>query len=161
MSSTIDQALDATQVMSELVSSLEETLSSWIDQHRLRRSILVVEDNDDCRILICEVLQHGLGVPVVGVASGAEAFKEWRSTRHGVVVMDVQLMERESGVHVAHSIGRGPRIVLLSGVANDKLLRDAARALHADWMTKPFNNDALVALVQRNLNSAVPQATST
>lgn len=156
MRSAYEDAAEVGQRLVDGMNTLTESLKEWLSTNQLSRRVLVVEDDLDVCTLLQTAISSSLNVPVDATQSGGEAYRKWRSLRHGVVVMDVQLMERDSGVHVAHSLGRDPRIILVSGLRPRESLDNAARALHADVVPKPFSVKALLELVQRRLDEAVP-----
>ena len=149
MSRIDDEALKEARALKDSLTTLGGMLGSWLSRNRLSYRILVVDDSELMRMSISEILRTKLQVPVDVAATGADAVKQWRAGRHGVVVMDVQLVAGspgESGVHVAHSLGRGPRIVLISGFAEEALLEETAQAL-----------DVAVSTVKYRLRSAIEQ----
>lgn len=157
MSRIDDEAVKEAQALKDSLTTLGGMLGSWLARNRLSYRILVVDDSELMRMSIREILRDKLQVPVDVAATGADAVKQWRAGRHGVVVMDVQLVagsQGESGVHVAHSLGRGPRIVLISGFAEEALLEETAQALDAEAFVKPFDIDKFVETVRRLLAKA-------
>ena len=118
--------------------------------------ILVVDDSE----INCEVAQHilhGHGATVAITHSGAEALERLRQdpTAFEIVLMDVQMPDMD-GNEVAQRIRTElqletlPIIALTAGA----LLSERARSLQAgmnDFLTKPFEPAALIALVGRHL----------
>jgi DNA-binding response OmpR family regulator len=156
MRSAYDVAAAVGQQLVDEIDTLTESLGEWLNLYRPSRRVLVVEDDGDLCTFLQAALASALKVPVDATQSGEDAYRKWCSARHGVVVMDVQLMERYSGVHVAQSLGRGPRIILITGMPDKELLGGTARALHADIVRKPFSIKELTALVRLRLDEVSP-----
>jgi DNA-binding response OmpR family regulator len=112
------------------------------------QSVLVVEDTEEIRELVCAVLRRA-GMAVRAVASGAEALAEIRQAEPDVVVLDLGLpdadgtevcrqIRAESACYVLMLTARAEEVDLLIGLA-----------VGADgYMAKPFSPRELVARVQ-------------
>jgi DNA-binding response OmpR family regulator len=115
------------------------------------QSVLVVEDTEEIRELVCTVLRRA-GMDVRAVASGAEALAEVRRAAPDVVVLDLGLpdadgtevcrqVRAESECYVLMLTARAEEVDLLIGLA-----------VGADgYMAKPFSPRELVARVQAML----------
>lgn len=110
-----------------------------------RARVLVVDDAEDLRLLISEVLIAD-GHSAVSVASGEEALTFLRARGPGeidVVVLDVQ-MPGADGWEVLQTLRAQPTVfgrpsVLLCSVKNSTADREMARLLGADdYLSKPF-----------------------
>ena len=120
-------------VMVAQVDDLSHHLREWLDDHALRRSILVVDDSPPALCALVALLAP-LGVPLHAVTddptcastlvllgahahvvdSLASASRVWAETRSAVVVSDLTLGDGVSGLSVLASMGRGPRCVLVT-----------------------------------------------
>ena len=120
---------------------------------RRRETILVVEDTDDVRKMICQILlQHGYHV--LEAANGQEALELCSS--HGnlihLLLTDI-VMPRMNGGELAEHVRRmHPRLpmILMSGYADDDLVRHLARL--AVFLAKPFTAVALMRKVREVLD---------
>jgi CheY-like chemotaxis protein len=113
-----------------------------------RGPVLVVDDDDDLRSLVAEVLEDE-GYDVATAPNGAEALAALRSgaPRPGVVLLDL-VMPGVDGHEVLDAIDadaslRGLTVLLLTGDAGD-----AARRV-TGVVTKPIDVDGLLAAVAR------------
>jgi CheY-like chemotaxis protein len=120
------------------------------------RRALVVDDADDLRLLITQVLRAD-GHDAVGVSSGREALATLRQAGPGgvaVVVLDVQ-MPLVDGWDVLECIRAEPAVfgrpaVLLCTVRNSAQDRERAERLGADdYLSKPFAIAELTEKVAR------------
>ncbi len=129
------------------------------------QSVLVVEDTEEIRELVCTVLRRA-GMDVRAVPTGAEALVEVRRSAPDVIVLDLGLpdadgteicrqIRAESECYVLMLTARAEEVDLLIGLA-----------VGADgYMAKPFSPRELVARVQAMLRfprqaqaPAAPQA---
>jgi two-component system phosphate regulon response regulator PhoB len=118
------------------------------------KTILIVEDQDDLRLLIRLTLRS-LG-RIVQAASAAEGLALMRSERPDLVVLDVWLGQ-DSGLDVCAAIKTDPgahatRVLLLSACGQQSDV-EAGLAAGADrYMIKPFSpqglSDAAAALLR-------------
>jgi DNA-binding response OmpR family regulator len=123
------------------------------------QSVLVVEDTDEIRELVCTVLGRA-GFEVRSVASGAECMAEVRRRPPDLIVLDLGLpdadgtevcrqIRAETGCYVLMLTARAEEVDLLIGLA-----------VGADgYMAKPFSPRELVARVQAMLRFPRPTAT--
>lgn len=124
------------------------------------RAVLIVDDEQHIRLLIEQTLEELLDedVDLYTAADGEEALDAIRAQRPDLVFLDV-MMPRRNGLEVCRAVRADPEtsgahIVLLTakGQAVD---RDEGLAAGADeYLTKPFDPDALLSLARRVLGLA-------
>lgn len=114
--------------------------------------VLVVDDNHDMANGIAMLLSEAdLGVQVAYSATGALSLME--AEAFDLVLSDIR-MPTMSGVDLLQSIrSRWPltKVVLLTAYGSIDSAVDAMKNGACDYLTKPFDNDALVDVVRRNL----------
>lgn len=109
--------------------------------------LLLVEDEDDLRLLIGEALRM-VGHTVVAVPDGPQAVLAMQEERFDVVVSDVSMPNGMSGIElVSHTTQLQPhaRIVLASGFARAQLPPLPERVT---FLPKPYRIPQLLALLQ-------------
>lgn len=113
-------------------------------------SVLVVEDDEDLRQLVVEVLV-GEGLSVRTASDGHEALAE--IAEHGMpglILLDMR-MPRMNGQEFAHALERlypvRAPLLVLTAAADARAI--AARINALDWLPKPFEIEQLIAAVQR------------
>ncbi|MGY1823924.1 response regulator [Geodermatophilus sp. SYSU D00079] len=112
------------------------------------QSVLVVEDTEEIRELVCTVLRKA-GMDVRAVESGAEAMVEIRRAAPDVVVLDLGLPDAD-GTEVCRQIRAESQcyVLMLTARAEEVDLL-IGLAVGADgYMAKPFSPRELVARVQ-------------
>jgi signal transduction histidine kinase/ActR/RegA family two-component response regulator len=118
-------------------------------------TILVAEDEDVVRELVCEVLgEHGYGVRSAN--DGQEAWEMFRArpTDFDLVLTDV-VMPRMSGGELARLIGRErPDLPMLfmSGYTGDELVKHGMREASTRLLEKPYTPEKLLQSVRRSLD---------
>ena len=122
----------------------------------MARTILVVDDQDELRLLISLTLQS-LG-RIVEASSAQQAREQVLAERPDLMVLDIWLGEGESGLDVCAALKRDPataatRVVLLSACGQQS---DIAAGLEAGadlYIVKPFSPfellDAVSGLLAR------------
>ena len=115
------------------------------------QSVLVVEDTEEIRELVCTVLRRA-GMQVRAVASGAEALTEVRRAAPDVVVLDLGLPDAD-GTEVCRQIrAESECYVLMLTARAEEVDLLIGLAVGADgYMAKPFSPRELVARVQAML----------
>jgi DNA-binding NarL/FixJ family response regulator len=113
-------------------------------------TILVIDDDDKLRALICDMLVNA-GYEVVPAVSGDEGIAAMRDRPPDLVISDIQMPGR-SGYEVCRAVraefGDIP-FMFLSGTRTEPYDRVAGFEFGADdYVTKPFDPDEFVARVR-------------
>ncbi|MFQ5845539.1 MAG: sigma-54-dependent transcriptional regulator [Planctomycetota bacterium] len=113
--------------------------------------ILFVEDDAALREACLSVFRRD-GFRAAGVATAAEALASFEGEeRWGIVVTDLRLPGTD-GLGLLREIKRRDRsvdVVLMTGYGTIKSAVEAMKVGASDYLTKPFEMDALVAVVRR------------
>ena len=117
---------------------------------RLRPVILVVDDEANARESFRLVLEDAYDV--IDVSDGQHALEAVRAFQVDLVLLDIQLPEMD-GIEVLErikAIDEGVEVILVTTVKTVRTAVAAAMKLGAfDSVTKPFDEDELLRLVQR------------
>jgi CheY-like chemotaxis protein len=114
--------------------------------------VLVVDDDDVIRQLICVNLElEGFEVHVA--VDGVDALEKVREVDPAVVTLDI-MMPRLDGWDAAARLRSDPetahvKVVLLSARAQEADLQRGSRIGVDAYLTKPFDPDDLITIVQR------------
>ncbi|XYI01534.1 sigma-54-dependent transcriptional regulator [Sorangium sp. So ce1128] len=115
--------------------------------------ILLVEDEVVIRAELRRLLErHGHAVVEVGSIAEAEADRDLRA--FDLVLADVRL-PGAPGTELVGRCGDAP-VVLMTSYATVKAAVDAVKRGAADYLSKPFDHDELLALVDHHLAGARP-----
>jgi len=117
-------------------------------------TVLVAEDEEVVRELVCEVLaEHGYRVRSAKDGQGAwELFSE-RPSEFDLVLTDV-VMPRMSGGELARLVARTrPElpVLFMSGYTGDELMKHGMREAGTRLLEKPFTPEGLLTAVRRTL----------
>ena len=132
-------------------------LRRWTREHQLARTILVVDDQAAAGAAMAEMLRQL--APVVLVGDYDAAVHAIERDHPAVVVADYHLADPHgrTGASLLAATERGPRAVLLSGLADFEALRDAASRVQAHPVSRPTDHaevEAFVDLVRGLLHDA-------
>jgi signal transduction histidine kinase/CheY-like chemotaxis protein len=127
-------------------------------------TVLVVEDEEIVRELVCEVLR-GEGYRVAGTDRGSEALRLVREELKVVdlLISDVVMPEMNGAVVARRVRELSPqaRVLFVSGYSESDMLDQGLEALSFQVMQKPFTPTALARKVREVLDGAeAPQAVS-
>ena len=118
--------------------------------------LLLVEDNPSNRMVACSFLGK-MGVQVTVAENGVEALKTVQTHSFDMILMDLQ-MPRMDGYEATRAIRklggkyqRLPIIALTADVVSDVKDRVAKAGMN-DYLSKPFNPNALYHKISKNLN---------
>jgi CheY-like chemotaxis protein len=115
------------------------------------RPILVVDDDDDVRNMLCAVLAAE-GYPVVGAADGIEALTSMRHNPPALAVVDM-MMPRMDGEELIRAMSQDAALVrvpvaIMSGQTTPSSVSAVLPRVTAR-LVKPFELDELLTLVHR------------
>lgn len=116
--------------------------------------VLVVDDDDDIRLLVATLLERA-GISVRVAPNGREGLREFHSWRPDLVVLDVAMPELDGWSVLDRIRDMSAVPVLMLTARGDELER--VRGLQAgadDYVVKPFGKQELVARVQALLRRA-------
>lgn len=120
--------------------------------------VLVIEDDADLRELL-SVMIESMGVEVESASNGKEALERMATKRPGMILLDMRMPVMDGWQFVREVDRRGgprPPIVVVTAAPNPA---ERASEVHAEaWLSKPFDRDTLVGLVDRFVRS--PQSNS-
>ena len=114
--------------------------------------VLVADDEEDIRLLVCLAVRKAGGTVVAAVGDGTAALHAARTERPDLVVLDVS-MPGATGLAVCEALRADPaaagcRVLLLSaGAGPDDIARGLAAGADA-YLPKPFTVAGLVAQVR-------------
>jgi DNA-binding NtrC family response regulator len=122
----------------------------------LPRRVLVVEDLEDTRESMQELLVVALSVEVDAAEDGVRALELLGEREYGVVVTDLR-MPRATGMRLLREVRerelRCP-VIVVTGNGSVKEAVEAMRLGAYDFLTKPLDPQQLIVLVDRALREA-------
>lgn len=125
--------------------------------HKQRPAILLIEDDDFMSSLLTFMLERQ-SMQVVHVADGPAALAQIEGPNSVDAVLLDLMLPQVSGMEVlaqlkAHPVWADTPVVVLSALDSGAQIAQALRAGAADYLTKPFNPEELLARLTRLLPS--------
>ena len=117
------------------------------------RRILIVEDLDDARESLQELLSLALSVEVDAAADGVRALELLAEREYGVVITDLR-MPRANGMRLLREVRERQLpcpVIVVTGHGSVKEAVEAMRLGAYDFLTKPLDPQQLILLVDRAL----------
>ncbi len=119
--------------------------------------ILIVDDEEDIRTLIADILgDEGFGTRMA--ASSEEAMAELNRDPPGLMILDIWLKDsRMDGIDVLKATKRdnpGVPVVIISGHGNIEIAVAAIKQGAYDFIEKPFNVDQLLVVISRAMETS-------
>lgn len=120
--------------------------------------ILLAEDDEDLRGIVRDLLKRN-DYSVVEATDGNDALEILRSNDYDLLLLDIN-MPGKSGVEVLQFIKQhnlACRVIMLTGTVGLNAAIESLKLGAADYITKPFNVNYLLASIKRVLS--LPNAT--
>jgi two-component system chemotaxis response regulator CheY len=120
----------------------------------MRKRILAVDDSASIRQMV-KLTLTGVGYDIVEAGDGAEGLSKARATTLDMVVTDLN-MPVMNGLGLIRELRklpayRGVPILFLTTESDPEMKQQAKAAGATGWITKPFQQDQLVAIVRKVL----------
>ncbi|OUC06174.1 hypothetical protein RY27_22675 [Litorilinea aerophila] len=116
--------------------------------------ILVVEDNPDVKLAICDILE-AYGYQVRSATNGIEALEILRQIRPDVILCDIMMPGMDGYSLLQHTRSdtelRTLPFIFLTGLTSTVDQRRAKDIGVEDYLTKPFNNNDLILAIRNAL----------
>jgi two-component system cell cycle response regulator DivK len=130
-------------------------MPSPIEPNNRQRTILIVDDFDDTRLLLRTWLEKK-GYRVVEAENGNEAIAQAESQQPDLIIMDVEMPELD-GLSATRKIralstGKTVPIVAVSAYGADQFRDDALAAGCNEYVPTPFEPDELAQLIRSLIN---------
>lgn len=119
-----------------------------------RKTVMVIDDEPDTVTLLKQIFMHN-GFNVSGAGSGKEALRKLPEVNPSIIILDLLMPEMDGLETLAeiHKFSNVPVIILSAVDRKDEIVK-ALRAGTDDYVTKPFNNEEVVARVNSVLRRA-------
>ena len=127
-------------------------LAGWVDE---KRSVLVVDDDAEMRGYIVSMFRERL--TVYEAADGNAGVRLAHEHLPDIIISDIK-MEGLNGIDLCRTLKSTPEtshipVILLTGALSDDLQLEGLEGGAADYITKPFDKDLLLAKVKNLFQS--------
>lgn len=121
------------------------------------RAVLIVEDDDDARDLLSELID-AMGYRTVQAATAAQALAQVERGGLDLALIDLGLPDQD-GLEVARRIratvaGAGMQLIALTGYSDDATRSSATAAGFDDFVVKPADPSTIERVMNARLNAA-------
>ncbi len=116
------------------------------------KTILVVDDEQNVRQLICKILEKE-GFSVLTACNGREGLEIFHKNSIDLIISDIKMPEM-SGIEFLHKVKEeepGVGFILITAFATTETAIDAIRSGAQDYITKPFDLKEIVTTVRKIL----------
>ena len=116
--------------------------------------LLVVEDMEDARLMLREMLELRLKIPVDSASDGHEGLEKLLTHQYSLCITDLR-MPKLDGIRMIEEVRKRNipvTIIVTTGHGNVKDAVAAMRHGAYDFVTKPADPDYLTVVVERALN---------
>jgi CheY-like chemotaxis protein len=132
-------------------ASPKPEVKEMLDNNHPPLRVVIVEDNDDSRMMLCELLELS-GFECHTATTGALGLEVIAELRPDVALVDIGLPELD-GLEVARLVRKNPRnekllLIALTGYGQREDREAANRAGFDTHLVKPVDFDALLALLR-------------
>ncbi|MBE7375981.1 response regulator [Pseudomonas sp. AL-54] len=135
----------------EIRTSIVQNEAPCIPERRQGRTVLVVDDEPNVRMLVVEVMQE-LGHQVLAAACGAGALERLGEAREvDLLISDIGLAGGMNGRQLADAARRARpelKVLFITGYAEEAVLERSGLHLDYEVLVKPFSIQALEDKVQ-------------
>ncbi len=114
--------------------------------------ILIVDDNEVLRFTLTELLEES-GFECNAVAEGIAALEEVKKNTYDLVILDLRLPGM-NGLEILKKIkllNNSLPVIMLTAFGEIKTAVEAIKIGALDFITKPFDNDAMIILIKKAL----------
>lgn len=127
-----------------------------------RKDTILITDDDPSLLTVLTVLLQEEGFDVIQATRGSECLRKAFEAHPDLVLLDIGLPDR-SGTSVCHQLREicSIPIIMLTANSAEKQKVDSLNDGADDYVTKPFNNDELVARIRANLRRGRSGTTTT
>lgn len=119
----------------------------------MAKRILIVDDANFMRMIVKDTLAPR-GFEICGeAANGNEAVDQYAKLKPDLVTMDIT-MKGKDGLDAAKEIlahDPGARIVMVTALGQEKMLRDCMTMGVKDFVVKPFQPERIISAVEKAL----------
>ena len=118
----------------------------------MKNEILVIDDNTDIRVLICNILKEN-SYNVRSATNYSQAVREIEVRLPSLAIIDIKLDKGDKDgmdlLKLVMSIDKKVPVIMISGHANVQVAVDAIRIGAYEFLEKPFSSEKLLNYVKR------------
>lgn len=114
------------------------------------KKILIVDDSGSMRGMLEEILIQAGFVNIIMAVNGEDALTAMHKHHPDLILLDV-IMPVMNGMTALKEIGTQTKVMILSAVGQDSIIKEAKNLGALDFLVKPLDRDDVVKKVTRCL----------
>lgn len=112
--------------------------------------ILIADDSAFMRKIVKDILE-GMGFSnFVEAENGKQAIEKFNTEKPDLVLLDV-IMPEMDGVETLKQIGKKTKVIMVSAIGQDSIIKDAKESGAVGYIVKPFEKDKVVSEIEKVL----------
>ena len=141
--------------MSDLAQPSGEVARSKSTLPQARPKILLLDDEEDLREMLCETLES-IGYCVISAADGEEGLEKFNATTDLALIITDLKMPKMNGLQFMTAVKKmqlahEPPMVVMTAYSQQKVIDEGKKLGVAAWIVKPVRKDILLETLQRIL----------
>jgi two-component system, chemotaxis family, chemotaxis protein CheY len=114
--------------------------------------ILIAEDSQFMRGVLKDILS-GAGYELVEAENGKMALEKYESEKPDLILLDI-IMPEVDGIEVLNKIGKEAKVIVISAVGQEKMVKEAKELGARDYIVKPFDNEKVLETIKKVLEQS-------
>lgn len=110
--------------------------------------ILIADDSAFMRNVLKNILENNGFKNFVEASDGKEALEKIKSEKPDLILLDV-IMPNVDGIEVVKEIGKQYKVVIISAVGQEKVVKEAEDYGVKGYIIKPFDNNQVVQVINK------------
>ena len=157
-------AAESTPLLQQCVQKFRQEYEPFLESarvlntmaERIRRTVLVVDDNETQRIIVGKLLKAE-NYDLLFARDGLDALNILRKKRPDIILMDI-LMPNMNGMETTRRLKAIPHlsrtpVIIITGKNEEKVVVECIQAGAVDFVVKPFVHATLIDKIARALNA--------
>ncbi len=137
-----------------LIFSLSTTMRHQAKSPKMKKKILIVEDNLDLTYILLRLVEYA-GYDSILAVNGKEAVEMADSQMPDLILMDIMMPEM-NGFEATRLIRENPKtrcipIIAVTAMSSAKDREECLKCGCSDYMSKPFTPSQLAATIEKHL----------
>lgn len=112
--------------------------------------ILMADDSAFMRNVLKNILENNGYKNFVEASDGKEALEKIKAEKPDLILLDV-IMPNVGGIEVIKEIGRQFKVIIVSAVGQEKIVKEAEEYGAVGYIVKPFDNNQVISQVNKIL----------
>lgn len=112
------------------------------------QKILIADDSAFMRKMLRSLLEEAGYKNCIEAENGKDAVSKVQSEKPGLVMMDI-IMPEMGGIDAMKQIGTSAKVIVVSAVGQDAMVKEATAAGAIGYINKPFDKTAVLDAVSK------------